>query len=115
MTPELTHDNEVAGAALAMPLLAVPSTTVGLRHCALVVQGAGCRDEEVVMTNKGGKAKKAAKPGASEQTKAKFREALERKHAHGGRDVSADGEGSKVHQAHGPAQAQRMFRRKAGG
>jgi hypothetical protein len=54
-------------------------------------------------------------PGPSEETKAKFREALERKQAHGGRDVSGEGEGSKVHEAHGPASAQRMFRRKAGG
>ena len=67
------------------------------------------------MTSKGGKPGKAAKPGPSEQTKAKFREALERKNAHGGRGVSADGEGSKIHQAHGPEKTQRMFRRKAGG
>lgn len=59
---------------------------------------------------------KGAKAGPSEEMKAKFREALERKQAHGGRDSSADGEG-KVHETHGhgPASAQRMFRRKAGG
>ncbi|HRW19039.1 MAG TPA: DUF5302 domain-containing protein [Dermatophilaceae bacterium] len=57
---------------------------------------------------------KAAKNGPSEETKAKFREALERKQAHGGKDSQAEGD-SKVHDAHGPASAQRMFRRKAGG
>ncbi|MGV1009882.1 MAG: DUF5302 domain-containing protein [Dermatophilaceae bacterium] len=67
------------------------------------------------MAGKGGKAGKGAKAGPTEATKAKFREALERKHAHGGRDVAGDGEGSKVHQTHGPASTQRMFRRKSGG
>ena len=52
--------------------------------------------------------------GASEDVKQKFREALERKHAHGGRDVSGGGDPSKVHDAHGPARAQQMFRRKSG-
>jgi hypothetical protein len=61
-----------------------------------------------------GKAKKAGAKGASEETKAKFREALERKHAHAGKDVSADGDSSPVREAHGPAKAQQMFRRKAG-
>lgn len=70
--------------------------------------------EEIAMTGKG-KSSKPAKTAASEETKAKFREALERKHAHGGRDVSADGDGSKIHETHGPASAQRMFRRKSGG
>ena len=46
--------------------------------------------------------------------KAKFREALARKQAHGGRAGGAEGE-SKVHETHGPAAAQRMFRRKSGG
>jgi len=50
----------------------------------------------------------------SEDTKAKFREALARKQAHGGRSGGAEGE-SKVHETHGPAAAQRMFRRKSGG
>lgn len=53
--------------------------------------------------------------GPSEETKAKFREALAKKNAHGGRDVSDDAERSKVHGAHGPARAQQMFRRKSGG
>ena len=46
--------------------------------------------------------------------KAKFREALDKKGAHAGMDVSADGEAPKVNEAHGPAKAQQMFRRKAG-
>ena len=53
--------------------------------------------------------------GPSEEMKAKFREALAKKHAHGGKDVSDDQDRSKVHGAHGPAKAQQMFRRKAGG
>ncbi len=58
---------------------------------------------------------KAKKPGGpSEEMKAKFREALDKKQAHAGRDVSADGEASKVNEAHGPAKAQQMFRRKSG-
>ena len=53
--------------------------------------------------------------GPSEDMKAKFRAALDKKHAHGGKDVSDDGERSKVHGAHGPAKSQQMFRRKSGG
>ena len=58
-----------------------------------------------------GKAKKTA---PSEETKAKFRAALDKKQAHGGADVSGEGDTSKVQEAHGPAKAQQMFRRKAG-
>ena len=50
-----------------------------------------------------------------EDVKRKFREALDKKHAHGGRDVSDDGDQAKIHDAHGPAKAQQMFRRKSGG
>ena len=57
---------------------------------------------------------KGKKSGPSEEMKAKFREALDKKQAHAGRDVSADGEASKVNEAHGPAKAQQMFRRKSG-
>ena len=53
--------------------------------------------------------------GPSEEMTAKFREALAKKHAHGGKDVSDDQDRSKVHGAHGPAKAQQMFRRKSGG
>ena len=57
----------------------------------------------------------AAQNGPSEDMKAKFRAALDKKHAHGGKDVSDDHDRSKVHGAHGPAKAQQMFRRKSGG
>ena len=52
---------------------------------------------------------------AAEEMKRKFREALDKKHAHGGRDVSDDGENAKIHGEHGPAKTQQMFRRKSGG
>jgi hypothetical protein len=55
-----------------------------------------------------------AKPSA-EDVKRRFREALDKKHAHGGRDVSEDGDQAKIHDAHGPAKSQQMFRRKSGG
>lgn len=54
--------------------------------------------------------------GPDEDTKRKFREALARKQAHGGVNVSDQGGQSKAHGAHGPessATAQ-MFRRKSG-
>ena len=56
-----------------------------------------------------------APSGPSEEMKAKFRAALDKKHAHGGKDVSDDHDRTKVHGAHGPAKAQQMFRRKSGG
>ena len=52
---------------------------------------------------------------SAEDVKRKFRAALDKKHAHGGRDVSEDGDQAKIHDAHGPAKAQQMFRRKSGG
>ena len=55
------------------------------------------------------------KAGPSEDMKAKFRAALDKKHAHGGKDVSDDHDRTKVHGAHGPAKSQQMFRRKSGG
>jgi len=71
------------------------------------------------MTNDSGKSGRsesdqpvAASP--ADDVKRKFREALDKKHAHGGRDVSEGGEQSKVHDAHGPAKSQQMFRRKSG-
>ena len=75
------------------------------------------------MTNDAGKSEKSGKSDAdqpsaqtsAEDVKRKFREALDKKHAHGGRDVSDDGEQAKIHDAHGPAKAQQMFRRKSGG
>lgn len=54
--------------------------------------------------------------GPDDETKRKFREALDRKNAHGGTDVSDQSDRSKVHGAHGPEAtgAQQMFRRKSG-
>ncbi|HEY6295859.1 MAG TPA: DUF5302 domain-containing protein [Streptosporangiaceae bacterium] len=59
-----------------------------------------------------------AKPGAAadlEDTKRKFREALERKR---GAQTAANAEGAhdtgKVHGSHGPASTRRSFRRKSG-
>jgi hypothetical protein len=51
---------------------------------------------------------------AGTDEKAKFREALARKHGAGGQAAGTTG-GSKVGSAHGPAKAQRTFRRKSGG
>ena len=54
--------------------------------------------------------------GAPEDVNAKFREALEKKQAHGGTDVSPDGAHGKVESAHRAetSGAQQMFRRKSG-
>ncbi|MBD5831878.1 MULTISPECIES: DUF5302 domain-containing protein [Janibacter] len=53
---------------------------------------------------------------APEDVKEKFRQALERKQAHAGRDVSAEGGHGKVESSHGPetSGSQQMFRRKSG-
>ncbi|AKU17179.1 DUF5302 domain-containing protein [Luteipulveratus mongoliensis] len=55
--------------------------------------------------------------GPDEDTKRKFREALDKKRAHGGKDVSDGSVHNKVHGTHGPetSGAQQMFRRKSGG
>jgi hypothetical protein len=55
--------------------------------------------------------------GASEDVKRKFREALERKQSHAGRDVSDDNDTGKVDHAQQAATnaTQQMFRRKSGG
>lgn len=65
--------------------------------------------------SKGADHSEPADKGPSEDVKAKFREALEKKHAHGGKDVSDHSEHGKVSGAHGPAKNQQMFRRKSGG
>jgi hypothetical protein len=52
---------------------------------------------------------------AGTDERAKFREALARKHGGGGKNAGDVGGGSKVGSAHGPAKAQRTFRRKSGG
>ncbi len=69
------------------------------------------------MTNDAGKSAsdQPAAKSSVEDVKRKFREALDKKQAHGGRDVSDDGEHAKIHGEHGQAKAQQMFRRKSGG
>ena len=60
----------------------------------------------------------AEQPAAAtpaEDVKRKFREALDKKHAHGGRDVADDGENAKIHGAHGPGKAQQTVGRTRGG
>ena len=71
---------------------------------------------------KSGDAKKPTKPtpggqGPSEEMKRKFREALDKKQSHAGRDVSDDTEHGKVDHAQAAATTatQQMFRRKSGG
>lgn len=53
--------------------------------------------------------------GVSEETKAKFRAALDRKQAHDGVGDEGSADRGKVSRGHGPAAQQKMFRRKAGG
>ncbi len=67
------------------------------------------------MTKANDKSGQPAAASPAEDVKRKFREALDKKQAHSGRDVSEDGEQAKIHDAHGPAKAQQMFRRKSGG
>lgn len=56
----------------------------------------------------------AATPDLDE-TKRKFREALERKHqAHSESQAKGGRDGSKINGAHGPAASRRNFRRKSG-
>lgn len=59
---------------------------------------------------------KPGRVGPDDETKRKFREALDRKTAHAGKDVSGTAEHSKVAGAHGPEAtgSQQMFRRKSG-
>ncbi|HEY2831070.1 MAG TPA: DUF5302 domain-containing protein [Sporichthyaceae bacterium] len=52
---------------------------------------------------------------AGDDDRAKFREALARKTGRGGGSAQGGDSGSKVGSAHGPAKAQRTFRRKSGG
>lgn len=59
---------------------------------------------------------KKGRPEVGDDVKRKFREALDRKHEHGGADVSDDHARSKVDHEHGPetTSTQQMFRRKSG-
>jgi hypothetical protein len=61
--------------------------------------------------------KGSGRAAASEDMKKKFREALDRKHSHGGKDVSDDHDRSKIDHEQGAATnaTQQMFRRKSGG
>ena len=61
--------------------------------------------------------KSAGNPGPSDEMKRRFREALDKKQSHAGRDVSDDSEHGKVDHAQGAATSatQQMFRRKSGG
>jgi hypothetical protein len=60
-------------------------------------------------------AKAEPDPADAEETKRKFREALERKKANAaGAAARAEGVG-KQSQAHGPAEQRRTFRRRSGG
>ncbi len=52
---------------------------------------------------------------ATEDVKAKFRAALDKKKAHGGADVTDRSGRSKVAGTHDAESSTRMFRRKAGG
>jgi hypothetical protein len=65
---------------------------------------------------KSGEQKRAGQ-GPSEDMKRKFREALDKKQSHAGRDVSDDTEHGKVDHAQAAATTatQQMFRRKSGG
>jgi hypothetical protein len=72
-------------------------------------------DADSTGSDEADQADQAVNPPSPQEVKRKFREALDKKHAHGGRDVSEDGEHAKIHDAHGPAKAQMMFRRKSGG
>lgn len=51
----------------------------------------------------------------ADETKRKFREALERKQANSGGGANRSGGANKQSHAHGPAEQRRTFRRKSGG
>ena len=54
-------------------------------------------------------------PAMDDETRRKFKEALAKKNAHGGTDVSDHGGGSKVGHGRSGSGGPQMFRRKAGG
>ncbi len=51
----------------------------------------------------------------ADETKRKFREALERKQANSASGANRSGAANKQSHAHGPAEQRRTFRRKSGG
>ena len=56
-----------------------------------------------------------SEPDPQDDTKRKFREALERKKAQSAGNAAQRGGGDKQSHAHGPAEQRRTFRRKSGG
>jgi hypothetical protein len=76
---------------------------------------AGTENAETDGTDPESRDPESTDPGNTEDAqKRKFKEALERKT--GGKSGGGDAHGqSKIHSAHGPAKAQRSFRRKSGG
>lgn len=69
------------------------------------------------MAKSDGAKKSGGHQGPGEDVKRKFREALDKKRSHAGRDVSDDSEHGKVDHAQQAATSatQQMFRRKSGG
>jgi hypothetical protein len=66
-------------------------------------------------TTETGATETEAAPAELDETKRKFREALERKQqAHGDSQGQGGQDGSKINGAHGPAASRRNFRRKSG-
>ena len=87
------------------PLRAVPAEAGGWTSGSPVpeAEGTGGREQGA-----------APEQGPGEDMKRRFREALDKKHAHGGRAVSGDGKGNRIHGAHGAEGGPQMFRRKSG-
>jgi hypothetical protein len=80
-------------------------------------ESAAPEEEPVTATEPEAVAEAATDSDASDldETKRKFREALERKHqVHNDGQGKNGREGSKIHGAHGPAASHRNFRRKSG-
>ena len=99
-----------AGAAEAAPAATESAAT----------ESAATQDEatpEAAASPAGNADAAAGEPGQGDldETKRKFREALERKHqAHNEGQGNAGRDGGKINGAHGPAGARRNFRRKSG-
>ncbi len=77
-------------------------------------QGEAKQETQAAPAQDAAQAGEPAKPDLDE-TKRKFREALERKHqAHSEGQGKGNRDGSKINGAHGPAASRRNFRRKSG-
>ena len=79
----------------------------------MAVEQSGAEASPAPETPREDAAPEAAAPSDLEETKRKFREALERKHRTHATTEGADHTG-KVHGSHGPAASRRSFRRKSG-